>query len=221
VDFFDSVLAATINSTNPDLSAFRARGGKLLMWHGWTDTTLEPRSTVNYYNSVAAVTGGGLSLSDLQDGPTSAALHAQRRQHLEDIQTFFRLFMAPGVNHCGGGAGPNSSFAYTLANPVGPLDADHDILAALDRWVEDGTAPDQLIASHFTAGVADKTRPVCAYPQIAEYKGTGDPNAPSSWACVNDWSRFNTDYTQVLENIRLAIQEGNLHGLPNGGRTTK
>ena len=84
---------------------------------------------------------------------------------------FFRLFIAPGVNHCGGGLGPNSSFAYTLANAVGTLDADHDILAALDRWVEHGVAPDRLIASHFTAGVADKTRPVCAYPQIARYKG--------------------------------------------------
>ena len=79
--------------------------------------------------------------------------------------------MAPGVNHCGGGLGPNSSFAYTLANGVGSLDADHDILAALDRWVEEGVAPDTLTASHFTAGVADKTRPVCAYPQIARYKG--------------------------------------------------
>jgi feruloyl esterase len=218
---FDFLLADTINSTNPDLSAFRSHGGKLLLWHGWTDTTLEPRSTVNYFNSVVAVTGGGLSLSELGDGGNSAALHAQRRKHLEDVQTFVRLFMAPGVNHCGGGAGPNSSFAYTLGNAVGSMDADHDILAALDRWVEDDIAPDQLIASHFTSGVADKTRPVCAYPKIAEYKGKGDPNIPASWACVNDWDRFNTDYTQVLENIRLAVAAGNLHGLPNGGKTLK
>jgi feruloyl esterase len=221
VDFFDSVLANTINSTNPDLSAFRARGGKLLMWHGWTDTTLEPRSTVNYYNSVVAVTGSGTSVEDLANGANHGALLSKRRQHLEHTQSFFRLFMAPGVNHCGGGLGPNSSFAYTLANAVGSLDADHDVLAALDRWVEDGTAPDRLIASHFTAGVADKTRPVCVYPQIAEYNGTGDPNLPASWACVSDWDRFSTDFTQVLENIRYAVGDGNLHGLPNGGKNPK
>jgi feruloyl esterase len=85
--------------------------------------------------------------------------------------------MAPVVNHCGGGAGPNSSFAYTLGNPVGPLDADHDILAALDRWAIDGVAPERLIASHFTGATADKTRPVCMYPQIARYSGHGDPDA--------------------------------------------
>jgi feruloyl esterase len=216
VAFFDAKLASIINSNNPDLSAFKSQGGKLLMWHGWTDTTLEPRSTVNYYNSVVAVTGGGLTLDDLLAGRgNNGALHSHRREHLEDTQEYFRLFMAPGVNHCGGGLGPNSSFAYTLANAVGSLDADHDILAALDRWVTTGAAPDTLIASHFTAGVADKTRPVCAYPRIARFNGKGDPNSPSSWACTNDWERFNTDYTQELRNIQTAAKAGNLAGLPN------
>jgi hypothetical protein len=163
-----------------------------------------------------AVTGGGLNTAGLlNDAADNGPLHAQRRQHLEDTQDFFRLFMAPGVNHCGGGLGPNSSFAYTLGNAVGLLDADHDILAALDRWVVQGTAPDQLIASHFTAGVADKTRPVCAYPKIARYSGRGDANTPSSWSCVNDWERFNTDYTQELHNIVTDVKTGNVDNLPN------
>jgi len=218
VDFFDAKLAGIINSNNPDLSVFKGRGGKLLMWHGWTDTTLEPRSSVNYYNSVVAVTGSGLGLVGLLDeGADNGPLHSQRRQNLESTQEFFRLFMAPGVNHCGGGAGPNSSFAYTLGNAVGSLDADHDILAALDRWVEQGIAPDKLIASHFTGGVADKTRPVCAYPQMAEYTGHGDPNAPDSWVCSNNWDRFNTDYTQELHNIESDVRAGKLDNLPNGG----
>jgi feruloyl esterase len=227
VAFFDAKLAGLINSTNPDLSAFKARGGKLLMWHGWTDTTLEPRSSVNYYNSVVAVTGGGLRLSDLFDEDSDdghdkehrrhESRHDSPRENLEDTQDFFRFFLAPGVNHCGGGAGPNSSFAYTLANAVGPLDADHDILAALDRWVEHGVAPDRLIASHFTAGVADKTRPVCAYPKIARFKGKGDPNQPSAWVCTDGLERFESDYEQELRNIRSDVKTGQLDNLPNGG----
>ncbi|HMF93342.1 MAG TPA: tannase/feruloyl esterase family alpha/beta hydrolase [Vicinamibacterales bacterium] len=222
VAFLDAKLTGIIDSINPDLGPFKSRGGKLLMWHGWTDTTLEPRSSLNYYNSVVAVTGGHLSLTPRrnqgdEDEDDQGDQDDNRRRNLDDTQDFFRLFLAPGVNHCGGGAGPNSSFAYTLANAVGSLDADHDILAALDRWVEHGIAPRQLIASHFTNGVADKTRPVCAYPRIARFSGRGDPNLPGSWACVNDWDRFNSDYAQELRNIRSDIRTGNLDNLPNGG----
>jgi len=224
VAFLDAKLSGLINSNNPDLGAFQARGGKLLMWHGWTDTTLEPRSSLNYYNSVVAVTGGGLRLTPTghrQDGDNGDENDDDQgdspRRNLADTQDFFRLFMAPGVNHCGGGNGPNSSFAYTLANAVGPLDPDHDILAALDRWVEQGIAPTKLIASHFTGAVADKTRPVCVYPQIARFTGRGDPNQPGSWACVTEWDRFNRDYAQELRNIRSDIRTGNLDNLPNGG----
>jgi feruloyl esterase len=230
VAFFDAKLAGMINSTDPDLGAFKARGGKLLMWHGWTDTTLEPRSSLNYYNSVVAVTGGGLRLSSLLGEDSDRdddnghrgheSGHDSPRENLEDTQDFFRLFLAPGVNHCGGGSGPNSSFAYTLANTVDVLDADHDILAALDRWVEHGVAPSQLIASHFTAGVADKTRPICAYPKIARYKGKGDPNQPGAWVCTDGLERFESDYADELRNIRSDVKTGDLDNLPNGGFVT-
>ena len=234
VAFFDAKLAGRINSTDPDLSLFKSRGGKLLMWHGWTDTTLEPRSSLNYYNSVVAVTGGGLRLSDRSgddffddhdndkdDKHHGHGRHNSPRENLEDTQEFFRLFLAPGVNHCGGGLGPNSSFAYTLGNDVGAMDADHDILAALDRWVEHGVAPSRLISSHFTAGVADKTRPICAYPKIARYKGQGDPNQPASWTCTDGMDRFESDYHDELRNIRSDIKTDDLDNLPNGGFVKK
>ncbi len=218
VSFLDAKLTSLIDSNSPDLGAFRARGGKLLMWQGWTDTTLEPRESVNYYNSVVAVTGGGLDLDNLStDSSDDGRLRSGRRDALEDTQTFFRHFMAPGVNHCGGGLGPNSSFAYTLANTPGPNDADHDILAALDRWVEHHVAPDRFMASHFTNGVADKTRPVCAYPKVAQYAGTGDPNQPSSWRCTDDWDDFNRDFARELRNIQSDVKLDDLSNLPNGG----
>ena len=72
-----------------------------------------------------------------------------------------------------------------------------------------------MIASHFTGAVADKTRPVCAYPRIAMYSGHGDPNSPGTWACTNDWDRFNTDYTQELHNIVTDVKTANLVNLPN------
>jgi feruloyl esterase len=215
VAFFDAKLASTIDSNSPDLRPFRERGGRIIMWQGWTDTTLEPRNSVNYYNSVVAVTGGGLDVAN--PGERDGRGADGRRDALEDTQAFFRHFMAPGVNHCGGGQGPNSSFAYTLGNTAGPNDPDHDILAALDRWVEHGTAPNQLIASHFTNGIADKTRPICAYPKVARYRGTGDPNDPGSFVCLSDWDDFDRDYSRELANIASDVRLHDLDNLPNGG----
>jgi hypothetical protein len=101
------------------------------------------------------------------------------------------------------------------------MDADHDILAALDRWVEHGVAPGRLTSSHFTAGVADKTRPICAYPKIAQYKGKGDPNQPASWTCADGMDRFESDYHDELRNIRSDIKTDDLDNLPNGGFVKK
>jgi feruloyl esterase len=215
VALFDAKLAALINSNNADMRAYRDRGGKLIMWHGWADSLLEARSTLNFYNSVVAVTGANLDLDELQQlGKNTGAIHAKRRQRLAETQEWFRLYMTPGVAHCGGGPGPSSTFAYTLGNPAGPNDPDYDALAALDRWVETGIAPGELIASHFTAGVADKTRPLCVYPQILSYGG-GDPARPESFSCVNDWSGFNRDFTHELQNIMSNIRNGTMHNMPN------
>jgi hypothetical protein len=78
----------------------------------------------------------------------------------------------------------------------------------------------RLIASHFTAGVADKTRPICAYPKIARYKGKGDPNQPGAWVCADGLQRFESDYSEELQNIRSDAKAGALDNLPNGGFVT-
>src|SRR5439155_18564487 len=107
--------------------------------------------------------------------------HADGRLLLEETQESVRLFMAPGMGHCRGGIGRNdigqtgTSDAHVGAGTP-PIDVDHDLLTALDRWVEHGVAPDRFVASHFTNGVLDRTRPLCAYPQVARYRGKGDTN---------------------------------------------
>ena len=131
-----------INAINPDLSAFKARGGKLILYHGWNDTAISPGNAINYYTSVLAKMGGK------QDN-------------------WIRLFMAPGMAHCQGGPGPNQV----------------NFMGALERWRESGTAPDQITAYHVANNRVDMTRPLCPYPQVAQYKGTGSTNDAANFVC--------------------------------------
>ena len=153
-------MAPILDATNPDLTRFQGRGGKLIMYHGWSDAAIPGQNTINYFRSVqkkmgAARTGG-----------------------------FVRLFMAPGVQHCAGGSGAN---VFGQAGPP-QRDADHDIGAALERWVEQGVAPERIIATKYKdqsqASGVEKTRPLCAYPMVAKYKGSGDTNDAASFSCA-------------------------------------
>jgi feruloyl esterase len=129
-----------VDAVDPDLSKFKARGGKLLLYHGWGDTGITPENTLLYYESVLKKMGGK------QD-------------------EFVRLFMAPGVAHCGGGPGPNT----------------FDTIGALEAWREKGTAPAQITGFNPQTGL---TRPLCPYPQYAEYKGTGSLKDAANWSCA-------------------------------------
>ena len=126
-----------------DLSKFRKRGGKLIMTYGWADQILQPMMGVNYYEAVVAKNG-------------------------RDTANFARLFMMPGVAHCGGGIGPDRNDAVT---------------AVID-WVEKGKAPDSLLASKVPDGAVVRTRPLCPYPQVARYKGQGSVDDAASFSCV-------------------------------------
>ena len=141
----DDLDAGLINATDPDIGAFTRRGGKLLLYHGWSDPLIAPRSTVEYYTSVASALGG----------PDKA-------------EESVRLFMAPGMSHCGGGEGPNQ----------------FDLLTALEQWVERGTPPQRIVASHLRDGVVNRTRPLCPYPEVARYSGTGSTADAASFVCT-------------------------------------
>ena len=140
VDLADDELAAILNSTNPDLRPFKAHGGKIIHYVGWADSAIAPINSVNYYNDVAAELSG-------------EARRDHDRGRLEEIQGFYRLFMVPGMAHCGFGDGPNAfglssnPFHIDFIAPV--VDADHDLLKALERWVEQGVPPEKIIATHY------------------------------------------------------------------------
>ena len=157
VAFADATTAGIFNSNSPDLGRFKARGGKLIQWHGFEDPAIAPRDSIRYYESVVAT--------------QSNSQNARDESGLSETQQFYRLFMAPGVLHCGGGPGPNS----------------FDALGALVDWVEKGVAPERIQATKFngddpTKGVAT-TRPLCVYPAVATYKGRGDTNDASNFDC--------------------------------------
>jgi feruloyl esterase len=144
-------LAAHLNATNPDLRAFQARGGKLILYHGWCDAAIPGQAVIDYYNTVVKKMGAKAAGS------------------------FVRLFMVPGMQHCGAGAGPNN-FGQGGA-PKG--DPAANIAAALEQWVEKGTAPEMVVAAK-----PGRTRPLCAYPKTARYKGTGSTDVAGNFECA-------------------------------------
>ena len=138
--------------------------GKLILYHGWNDPAISSLNTVNYYENVLQTTGKTATESSV------------------------RLFMAPGVQHCGGGPGPDSFGQFGWSPSGGPKDPQHDMYSALELWVEKGVAPEEVIASKLAgegaARRATMTRPLCAYPKAAQYKGSGDTTAASSFTCA-------------------------------------
>ena len=143
----DEKVGSIINAVNPDLSAFKAHGGKLLLYHGWNDTAISPGNTINYYESVLKRMGGTSGGKQLDD--------------------FMRLYMAPGMQHCGGGPGPNQI----------------NYMAIMERWRESNQTPASIEAFHVAGNRVDMTRPLCAYPQVATYKGVGSTNDAANFVC--------------------------------------
>jgi feruloyl esterase len=130
-----------VDAVDPDLRAFEAQGGKLLLYAGWRDSGITPENTVLYYETVLR-----------EMGPNQA--------------DWLRLFLAPGMEHCRGGPGPNT----------------FDSITALERWREQDTPPSSILASNPEAGL---TRPLCPYPEYAKYDGSGDLKDAGNWSCAS------------------------------------
>ena len=138
-------MANILNADDPDLSRFHGAGGKLLLYHGWSDPLISAMRTIDYYEDVERELGAG------------------------STGRFMRLFLEPGMSHCGNGTGPNT----------------FDYFSALEGWVERGIAPDSMTAYHFDeSGNVDRSRPLCAYPRVARYKGHGSIDDAANFRCV-------------------------------------
>ena len=154
----DQKIGHVLNAMDANLKPFVKRGGKLILYHGWCDAALPPRNTVEYYEAVRAKMG--------------------RKQ----ADAFLRLYMLPGVQHCGGGPGPNH-----IGDFEKEPDATSNLLLALERWVESGVAPSNLTAVRYknnrAASGIERSRPICAYPQVAKYKGSGSTDEAGNFEC--------------------------------------
>ena len=138
----DTALTATfLNATDTNLQPFKSRGGKLILWHGWADPALTPLASIKYYEQVLA-----------------------RDASAPD---YFRMFLMPGVLHCGGGTGPDTA----------------DWNQALADWVEKGQAPTRVVAAKMANGAPTMSRPLCPFPQKAVYNGSGNANEAQSFTC--------------------------------------
>jgi feruloyl esterase len=133
-----------LSATSTDLKPFVSRGGKLLIYHGWEDQNISPRMSVDYYEKVQATMGKA------------------------SVDNAVKLFMVPGMGHCGGGDGPN----------------EFDMIATLEEWREKSKTPTQILASKVSDGQVVRTRPLCPFPQVAKYKGTGSIDKAESFACA-------------------------------------
>jgi feruloyl esterase len=158
-----------LDANNPDLGAFKRHGGKLLMYHGYADPFVTPLGSLDYYTAMVGANGHGL-------------------EAVKQTQSFARLFMAPGVTHCGGGPGANVFNGPD--NLGGPEDSDHDVFLALRQWVEEGMAPKRIIGTKYVgdnpANAIAFTRPMCPYPQLAQYRGSGATTDAANFVCVGD-----------------------------------
>jgi hypothetical protein len=154
-------LGPTMNATDPDLSAFHKRGGKLILFHGWNDPGLSVYETLDYFQAVRARMGNA-------------------------TDAFARLYLVPGLQHCTGG--PGATYIGGMNVPF--HSPDHDVSAAVEKWVEEGVAPGAMIATaapnraNFAAALpATPRRRICPYPQVPVYRGPAEPDTVSAWSC--------------------------------------
>jgi hypothetical protein len=172
--YADAKVGSLGNSIETDLSEAERRGVKIIQYHGWNDQVLQSAYSPEYYRQVVKTMGG-----------------------LKKTQSFYRLFMVPGMTHCY--FGPGATSFGGVGQQIPPVrDATHDIQTALERWVEEGIAPDSMIATKYTDNAATTTtikltRPLCVYPKVPRYNGAGDPNDAASFSCVQPPTRGNGD----------------------------
>jgi feruloyl esterase len=176
MDTLDDAMAARLNANTADLEEFKSHGGKLILTHGFADAQIPTLNTVAYYERLIA--------SQKREDRRN---EGEQKEALHRTQEFARLFLFPGVGHCRDGAGPDSAKGDLIPGLIPKID--RIALDPLVQWVEQGIAPDRIIAYHVANGVQDFSRPVCPYPELPRYSGVGDATKASSFVCAADNDR--------------------------------
>jgi feruloyl esterase len=151
-----------LDASNPDLSRFAARGGKLILYHGWNDPAISPSNTVSYFENV------------------------ERQMGKEKADAFVRLYMVPGMEHCFNGPGANAFGQFGAETAKGPK---YGLFDSLETWVEKGSPGEDVFATKYEQGTNGAmkvgfTRPLCAWPKVARYNGSGDASDAANFTCV-------------------------------------
>lgn len=158
-------LSDVLSIVSPDFKKMEAKGAKVIMYHGWGDAAISAKGVIQDYEGVVKKMGG-----------------------IAKTQNFYRLFMVPGMLHCGRGPGANA-FGQFPISPGLKKDAKHDVHLALEAWVENDRVPESVIATKYIDDNPEKgvafTRPICPYPKVPVYKGEGDDSQAASFHCLN------------------------------------
>ncbi len=154
----DDTMGRRLNAVDPNLKGLKDRGGKLILYHGWSDAALAPTATINYYRSVGAKMGQ------------------------KQTADFVRLYMVPGMQHCGGGPGPDSFGAYAGSAPRRRLRTTCPRCSNIG-WRK-APRPARILAAKFSAGAHFSLPAICPYPQVAKYSGTGSTDDAANFTCT-------------------------------------
>ena len=214
-DEVKSKLTPITAAPSPDIRRFTKRGGKLIQVHGWNDSVVPPDGSIGYFFALT-------QFELLQHLPSRAV--DRYIEHLTprevavvanavggQVQRYHRLFMLPATGHCGGSTGPNSIGGGMPEPPAAYRDADHHALSAVIKWVEQGIAPEKLIATKFDAGgKLTLSRPVCPYPAQAVYAGAGDINDAASFSCRTPKLKNRAVTASDLVHVRNSLSQRGL-----------
>jgi len=218
-DHAKEVLSPVTAAPSPDIRAFVNRGGKLIQYHGWNDSVVPPDGSVDYFFALTQfelIRHMPKAIADRYiEKLTPQLVAAMGEAFGKRVRQYHRLFMLPAVSHCGGGTGPNAIGGGAPEPAAALRDPEHHVVSAMIRWVEEGEAPEKIIATRpATGSTVFRQRPVCAYPAQAAYKGSGSIDDAANFSCVTPKLHERTVSATDILLIKNSLRQRDLK-LPN------
>lgn len=213
-----AALSPFTSAPSPDLSEFKANGGKLIQVHGWNDPLVPPTGSIAYQRSLAVMEDWkklpAYEIDRKIDELTPEGVRAAVTRQSKSVNEFHRLFMMPGVAHCGGSIGADAVGGGMTEPPESYRKPETHTVNSLMQWVEGKKAPEKIVATKFNGNTPVQSRPICAWPAQAKYVGTGDINQDKNFRCeVVQGVNENVEGSEMLL-IKSALRQRDLR-VPN------